>query len=72
MTILVCYPSKKALAESVGQTLTHKETSMFGKEYKPTGSFAVAYRPAMWRHEQGGREFFAEVTMYENKISRVK
>lgn len=72
MTLLVCYPSKVALAQAVGQTLTHKETSMFGKEYKPDGKLTVAYRPTVWRHDKGGREFFAQVTMSDNKILKVE
>ena len=44
------------------------ETSFFGEEYKSDGKFVVANRP----HITGmGREFFAEVTMQNDKILKV-
>ena len=46
MTMLVTgYSSKKELKASVGKPLAYEETSMFGPEYKSTGSFVVAHRP---------------------------
>ena len=68
MTLIAVYPSKKDLKAAVGTALKHIETSVFGTEYKPDGTFAVANRP----HLTGiGREFFAEVTMKGGKIVKV-
>lgn len=68
MTIIVLYPSKKLLKESIGQRLKYKETSMFGPEYKSNGVLTVANRP----HITGmGREFFAQVTMKDDIITKV-
>lgn len=71
MTLLVIgYPSKKALKESVGYRLAYRETSIFGEpEYKSNGTFAVANRPGL----PGcvGREFFAQVTMEHHRIVKV-
>ena len=43
---------------------------MFGHEYRSTGKFVGSNRP----HITGikGREFFAEVTMWNDKIMSVK
>lgn len=68
MTLLAIYPSKKELKASVGQKLKYRETSFFGEEYKPNGTFAVANRPSITGI---GREFFAEVTMQDGKIIKV-
>lgn len=72
MTILVCYPSKKNLKEQVGQFLNYKETSFHGPEFTGNGKFIVAYRPSVWRHPAGGREFFATVVMVDGKINKVE
>jgi len=72
MTMLVCYPSKKNLKENVGSPLIHRETSAFGLEYKTDGEFSVAYRPSIWKHSLGGREFFARVTMKNGLIAKVE
>ena len=60
------YPTKKALKESVGKPLRYVETSMFGEEYKPNGTFAVvgpdAYRSRKW---------YATVTMENGLIKKV-
>jgi hypothetical protein len=69
MTLVVKYPSKKALKENIGKPLRYIETSLFGPEYRATGSFVVANRP----HITGqGREFFAQVTMESGLIAKVK
>ena len=69
MTMVVRYPSKKALKESVGKPLRYLETSLFGPEYRPNGVLTVANRP----HITGlGREFFAQVTMADGLIEGVK
>jgi hypothetical protein len=43
--------------------------SMFGPEYTPNGTVVVANRPHITRM---GREFFAEVTMRDGLIEKVK
>lgn len=69
MTLVVKYPSKKLLKESVGQRLRYIETSLFGPEYNDNGVLTVANRP----HITGiGREFFAQVTMRDGLIFNVK
>jgi len=69
MTLIVKYPSKKALKESIGQRLKYIETSMFGPEYRDDGFLTVANRP----HITGlGREFFANVIMESGLIKSVK
>ena len=70
MTMLVTgYTSKKELKASVGEHLQYEETSMFGPEYKSTGSFVVAHRPLVTGLK--GREFFAKVTMEDDRIVAV-
>lgn len=69
MTLVVKYPSKKALKESVGNRLRYIETSLFGPEYSDNGMLTVANRP----HITGlGREFFAQVWMENGIIAKVK
>lgn len=68
MTMLVLYPTKKALKAAIGERLRYRETSLLGPEYKSDGTIAVVNRP----HLTGmGREFYAQVTMADNKISKV-
>lgn len=69
--MLVPYESKKALKDCVGKSLRYTETSFHGEEYKPDGTFCVAHRPAIAKGD-GGREFFATVTMSGGKIAAVK
>lgn len=69
MTLVVKYPSKKVLKENIGKRLRYIETSVFGPEYKSNGMLVVANRP----HITGqGREFFAQVTMENDLIVKVK
>jgi hypothetical protein len=71
MTLVVRYATKKDLAASVGKRLRYIETSMFGPEYKDDGVLTVAGRP----HIHGipkSREFFAQVTMENGIIKKVK
>mgnify|MGYP003654055222 FL=1 len=63
------YPSKKELKENIGEPLSYTETSMFGDEYISNGTFAGCNRPHLTGYK---REFFAEVTMLDNKIIGVK
>ena len=70
MTMLVTgYKSKKELKAAIGSALQYEETSFFGPEYKSTGSFVVAHRPLVTGLK--GREFFAKVTMADDKIAAV-
>jgi hypothetical protein len=63
------YASKKDLKASIGKPLRYIETSIFGNEYVSTGKLVGANRP----HITGmGREFFAEVTMNNGLIVKVK
>tara|TARA_R100000655_G_scaffold14396_2_gene32116 strand:- start:10403 stop:10630 length:228 start_codon:yes stop_codon:yes gene_type:complete len=74
--MILNYKSKKQLKESVGQPLDYTETSFFGNEYKPDGTFCGCNRPYSPEYpkfeQRKGREFFAEVTMKNNKIHKVK
>ena len=63
--IQVFYKSKKELKEQIGNSLLYKETSFFGPEYKSNGTFAVADGSLK-------RKWFAEVTMKDNIIAKVK
>jgi hypothetical protein len=67
--MIALYASKKDLKESIGQPLKYRETSMFGAEYKPNGSFCVSNRPSITGIK--GREFFATVTMANGLIEKV-
>lgn len=60
------YPTKKALKENVGKSLRYQETSMFGSEFKPNGSFAVV-GPSPYV-----RKWYAQVTMENGRIKSVK
>lgn len=64
------YPSKKVLAENVGKPLDFTETSLFGAEYRPNGTLTGSNRPSITNN--GGREFFANVTMANGLIASVK
>lgn len=66
--LVLDYPTKKALKESVGQPLSYMETSMFGAEYVSTGTLVGCNRPHITGHK---REFFAEVTMKDGLIHKV-
>ncbi len=66
--IVFNYPSKKVLKEQIGKQLNYIETSIFGAEYVSDGVMVGANRP----HITGqGREFFARVTMQNNRIVKV-
>ena len=68
--MILNYKSKKELKASKDKKLNYTETSMFGKEYKSNGSFCGSNRPSITGN--GTREFFAEVTMENNLIKKVK
>lgn len=61
-----CYKTKKELRENVGKPLRYIETSMFGEEYKDNGSFCVV------GPDPYVRKWYAEVTMRDGLIERVK
>lgn len=67
--MIVLYPTKKALKDSIGEPLKYQETSMFGNEYRADGSFSGCNRPHLTGFK---REFFARITMADGKISRVE
>ena len=69
MMLLTGYKSRKELIASIGSPLDYKETSLFGDEYRSNGTFCGAHRPAVTG--LAGREFFAEITMQDNKIAKV-
>ena len=60
------YKTKKALKEAVGTPLNFQETSFFGQEYRRNGTFAVVGPSAT------NRKWFAEVTMKDGIIAKVK
>ena len=69
MTLVVKYPTKKLLKDSIGKPLRYTETSLFGPEYSDNGHLTVVNRP----HLTGlGREFYAEVWMRDGLIEKVK
>ena len=67
--MLFNYKSKKEMQENIGNNLDYTETSIFGEEYKSNGTFCGSNRP----HITGikGREFFANVTIRNDKIVKV-
>lgn len=67
--LILLYPSKKALRESIGKPLRYRETSMFGPEYRATGTFTGSNRPSITGMK--GREFFASVTMKDGLVEKV-
>lgn len=60
------YKTKKDLKAAIGQPLRYVETSAFGPEYKANGTFAVV-GPSPYE-----RKWYAEVTMKDGKIEKVK
>ena len=66
--LLFNYATKKAMKECIGESLRYTETSMFGPEYVSNGTITGARRPHL---QGGGREFFARVTMVDDKIVKV-
>ena len=65
------YESKKQMKECIGQPLKYTETSFFGEEYESDGSFVGCNRPSL-PEGTGTREFFANVTMEDDLISKVE
>lgn len=67
--LILDYPSKKVLRESIGKRLKCQETSIFGPEYKDTGVIYGSNRPHLTGHK---REFFAQGTMHNGIIEKVQ
>ena len=59
------YKTKKALKEAIGGPLNYSETSIFGPEFRPHGSFCVVGPSAY------NRKWFAQVTMEGCLIKKV-
>jgi hypothetical protein len=71
MMLLTGYKSKKEMKETaIGKPLKYRETSMSGAEFKANGTFVAAHRPAVTGLP--GKEFFAEITMQNGLIAKVK
>lgn len=66
--MILNYKAKKDIL--VGEKLNYTETSMFGPEYKANGTFCGCNRPSITGIK--GREFFAEVTMVNGLVAKVK
>jgi len=59
------YATKKALKANIGNELRYTETSIFGEEYRPTGTlYVVGPSPTV-------RKWYASVTMADGKIVKV-
>lgn len=65
MTMVARYKTKKRLKECVGERLAYNETSMFGPEYTPNGTFSVV-GPSEYE-----RKWYARVTMKDGLIHKV-
>ena len=61
--IELCYETKKELRNNIGSELDYIETSMFGEEYKSTGTITGCNKK---------RSRFANVIMQDDKIIKVK
>ncbi|HEY4964242.1 MAG TPA: hypothetical protein VIH90_06100 [Candidatus Saccharimonadales bacterium] len=59
------YKAKKDLKASIGKPLNYGETSIFGPEFKATGTFCVV-GPSEY-----SRKWFASVTMENGLIKKV-
>lgn len=68
--LIVNYASKKELKANIGKPLKYTETSVFGPEYKSTGSFTGSNRPSITGIK--GREFFAVIHMKDDIIVKVE
>ena len=74
--MILNYPSRKVLKESIGKKLLYTETCTdfgFPAEYKTDGSFTGCNRPHdPYDRGTGNREFFAQVTMRNGLIESVE
>lgn len=67
--MILNYPTKKALKAAIGTALDYAETSIFGPEYRASGTVVGSNRPHLTGFK---REFYAEVTLKDNLIVGVK
>lgn len=65
MTMAALYTTKKALKQSIGEPLRHRETSMHGAEFQENGSFCVV------GPDEYKRKWSAQVTMKDGLIAKV-
>lgn len=65
-TLAALYKNKKDLKASVGRRLNYKETSMFGSEFDPDGTFCVV------GPDELTRKWYARVTMAQGRIYSIK
>lgn len=61
------YKTKKELKENIGKPLRYIETSLFGSEYTPNGTFCVVGPDPYTK-----RSWYASVTMENGLIKTVK
>ena len=61
--IQLLYETKKELKKNIGNELDYIETSIFGNEYKSTGTITGCNKKRSW---------FANVIMQDDKIIKVK
>lgn len=64
--LVALYPSKRKLKDALGENLNYQETSLFGSEYQSTGTLYVVGPTAT------NRKWYAQVTMFHDKIVKVK
>ena len=64
MTLILHYETKKELKKNIGQSLDYTETSIFGNEYKATGTVNGTNHPK--------RSWFTKITMENNIIKKVE
>lgn len=74
--LIVNYPSKKVLTQSIGKPLDYTETSIYGPEFERDGTLVACNRPQINPRARGQkpawREFFAEIVMRDGLIHKVK
>ncbi len=66
MMTVTGYKTKKDLKAAIGKELRYVETSIFGPEYRSTGTFCIV-GPSAYE-----RKWFAQVTMANDIIVKVK
>jgi hypothetical protein len=74
--MILNYKSKKEIKDNIGKALKYTETSLFGEEYLENGIFCGCNRPFSPEYPfinlRGKREYFAEITMENGLIKKVK
>ena len=69
MTLILQYPSKKALKTQVGKKLDFVDPSPIAKEYTPNGVVFGSNRPHLTGYKT---EFFAKITIKDGIIAKVE